>query len=80
MNSGERSKEREKRTRAMKRAAVGGDVDGLLRRSKGAGTKCDLRKDWQREKEEESRKRRDKNEATREKKQEKKQSGATAMA
>ena len=50
--------------------AVGGDVDGLMRRSKGAGAKCDLRKEWQREKREESRERREQNEESREKKAE----------
>ena len=46
--------------------AVGGDVGGLMRRSKGAGAKLDLRKERQRDKRQESRERREQNEERRE--------------
>ena len=47
-----------------------------MRRSKGAGAKCDLRKEWQREKREESRERREQNEERREKRAERPEEAA----
>ena len=53
--------------------AVRGNVDGQIRKSKGAGAKCDLRNEQQREKKEESRERREEREERREKREESRQ-------
>ena len=60
--------------------AVGGDVGGLMGRSKGAGAKLDLRKERQRDKREESRERREEHEERREKRAERPEEAARGPA